>query len=291
MVEVLPAYSAMPSWQEGFDAKPALQQPKQQQRKAKSKHARKESANSVEEQTSVSGHSCANGDQGAASGVSVISALQEFVQDSKSFRMPSRHSILQWHFEERCVNTMAMQFRATAAFVLDGVPHQVAGDWQSSKNLAKRDAAERSLGLFVGMWGCQILQEDQTSQSDPAPDTCISSLGQKCKGNEQTDVDTLVNFCRTLPACCQCLPKFSAHWDDAECKGLAEISFFNVPHTFAGSACSDESAAISDVAQRVLWYLQCPGFLDSFDVDMDALAAHSQEIATPPSCWTVDGEK
>lgn len=289
MVEVLPAYSTMSSWQEGVDANPALK-PKQQQRKAKSKHARKESAASIDDHISASGHSCANGDQGSASGVSVISALQEFVQDSKSFRMPSRHSILQWHFEERCVNTMAMQFRATAAFVLDGVPHQVAGDWQSSKNLAKRDAAERSLGLFVGMWGCQILQEEQMSPCDPAPDAYISSLGQKSRGKEQTDADTLVNFCRTLPACCQHLPKFSTSWEEDECKGLVEICFFNVPHTFAGTACSDEDAAISDIARRVLWYLQCPGFLETFEVDMDALAAHSQEIATPPSCWKVDGE-
>merc|ERR1712136_176230 len=43
-------------------------------------------------------------------------------------------------------------FRATVAFMLDGVPHHVAGGWERSKKTAQRDAASRALGLFVGRW-------------------------------------------------------------------------------------------------------------------------------------------
>lgn len=32
------------------------------------------------------------------------------------------------------------------SFLLDGVPHHVAGAWQQSKKLAQRDTAERCLG-------------------------------------------------------------------------------------------------------------------------------------------------
>ena len=39
-----------------------------------------------------------------------------------------------------------LEFRAQVSFLLDGVPHHVAGAWQQSKKLAQRDCAERCLG-------------------------------------------------------------------------------------------------------------------------------------------------
>lgn len=233
----------------------------------------------------------------------VISALQEFVQDGKAFRMPSRHSILQWQFEERCVpghrngKQSYIEFRATVAFVLEGVPHEALGEWQSSKSLAKRDAAERALVLFVGEWGCQLLQEDQMIKCDPLVDT--TTLPQNCRsgdhGNEADasthaleDVDILMNFCSHFAPCGQTSPELSVFWEELGCKGLVEIIIFGTPHTFAGTTCNNEDEARADVARRVLWYLQCPGFADAFEVDMDALASRSSEIVAPPSPSTGD---
>lgn len=228
-----------------------------------------------------------SGDQG--SGPSVISALQEFVQDSKEFRMPTRHSVLQWNFEERSINGLSIHFCATAAFVLEGVPHHVAGDWQTSKNHAKRDAAERALELFVSQWGWQLLQDMQVSTSDIIQDSSNSRQDDKINGQENVeDVDTLINFCMHFPPCCQMLPELSVTSEADSVKGFAQINLFGVPHTFAGNACNNEDVARADVARRVLWYLQCPGFDDRFQVDLEALA-DLQAIEEPPPHWAGDG--
>lgn len=218
----------------------------------------------------------------------VISTLQEFLQDSKTFRVPNQHSILQWNFEQSSGGLASSKFRATVAFLLEGVPHHVAGEWHNSKSGAKRDAAERALGLFVTQWGSQLLQEEHGGQADLPPDS--RNLLQNLRTNDQVqhaDVDTLLNFCAHFPPCQQSLPQVSAVWDGDDCKGFAQISLFGVPHTFAGVPCSDDHAACIDVARRCLWYLQCPGFVDKFELDYESLLAGSGTISSPPSDWTV----
>lgn len=216
----------------------------------------------------------------------VISTLQEFLQDSKTFRVPNQHSVLQWNFEESFASSSSNQFRATVAFLLEGVPHHAAGDWHNSKSGAKRDAAERALGLFVTQWGSQLPQE-QVSRSDLSPDS--RNLLQNLKNDiVSTEVDTLMNLCLHFPPCQRALPQLSTSWEEDSCKGFAQISLFGVPHTFAGVPCADEDAARIDVARRSLWYLQCPSFSNKFEVDYEKLAAGSGTIAAPPSDWAVD---
>lgn len=225
-----------------------------------------------------------------AESVPVISTLQEFLQDSKTFRIPNQHSILQWDFEQCFVSSASNKFRATVAFLLEGVPHHVAGDWHSSKSAAKRDAAGRALGLFVTQWGSQLPQEGHVSQSDLSADSrnLLQNLSSEGPA-DHPDVDTLIDFCLRFPPC-QILPRVSAVGEGDSFKGFAEISLFGVPHTLAGVLCKDEGAARVDVARRTLWYLQCSGFSKKFEVDYDALIGGSGKIAPPPSEWTVDGD-
>jgi len=78
-----------------------------------------------------------------------ISALQEFVQEEgKLFKMPANCSVLQWEYGTRMAGKN-LEFRATVAFVLAGLPHHVAGVWMPSKKKAQRDAAERAIGLYM----------------------------------------------------------------------------------------------------------------------------------------------
>jgi len=217
----------------------------------------------------------------------VISTLQEFLQDSKTFRVPNQHSILQWNFEQSFGGLASSKFRATVAFLLEGVPHHVAGDWHNSKSGAKRDAAERALRLFVTQWGSQLLPEEQASQADLPPGS--RNLLQNLRSNDQVhhaDVDTLMNFCAHFPPCQQSLPQVSVVWEGDDCKGFAQISLFGVPHTFAGVPCRDDDEACIDVARRCLWYLQCPRFVDKFELDYESLLAGSGSISSPPSDWT-----
>jgi len=230
---------------------------------------------------------------GATSSFPVISILQEFLQDSKTFRVPNQHSILQWHFEQHSVSSSSNQFRATVAFLLEGVPHHAAGAWHNSKAAAKRDAAERALGLFVSQWGSQLPQEEQMNQSDLSPDSrnMLQNLRNGQVNNAEVDDECLLmNFCLHFPPCQQSLPQLSASWEGDTCKGFAQISLFGVPHTFAGVPCTDECAARTDVVRRTLWYLQCPGFTNKFELDHESLAAGSGTIASPPTDWTVDDD-
>lgn len=53
---------------------------------------------------------------------------------------------LRWTFDTHMADNTNLEFRAQVSFLLDGVPHHVAGAWQQSKKLAQRDCAERCLG-------------------------------------------------------------------------------------------------------------------------------------------------
>lgn len=272
--------------------------PKRSQRKAKNKQGNDATALSAPDQPDVlcQGSKDANGQ---AQACPVISILQEFLQDSKTFRVPNQHSILQWHFDQYSVSSSQNQFRATVAFLLEGVPHHVAGAWHTSKGAAKRDTAERALGLFVSQWGSQLPQEQQMNQGDLSADS--RNLLQNLRSGEGADgqvnvsfdtpeVGTLMNYCLHFPPCQGMMPQLSIFRepDSDTCKGVAQISLFGVQHTFAGIECKDECAAQIDVARRLLWYLQCPGFNETFEVDYESLAAGTGKITSPPSEWSVE---
>merc|ERR1719159_743783 len=87
-----------------------------------------------------------------ARGGGPISRLQEFVQSDRRYPVSSHRPILSWDFDTRMANAVTLEFRSTVSFVLEGVPHHAVGSWQSSKKGAQRDAAERVLGLLIGMW-------------------------------------------------------------------------------------------------------------------------------------------
>jgi hypothetical protein len=187
---------------------------------------------------------------------------------------------LQWKFEEQMTEAAAMQFRATVAFLLEGVPHHTLGEWQPSKSGAKRDAAERALELFIGSWGRALLQ--------PPPQQ-VKTLGHSFAGGNCQPVACwklcpqvvlLEEFCGSMP--CP-PPKWRSVWEGNKCKALAELVLVEVPHHFAGAAHDSEFAAFADTARRVLWYMNCPGFADAFEPDPSTL--NEPDIADPPRNW------
>jgi len=213
-------------------------------------------------------------------GRGVISLLQEFAQCSKQFRAPARRSILQWKFDEQMTAMAALQFRATVAFVLEGVPHHAVGEWHQSKGIAKRDAAERALELFIGSWGKMLLQrppEVAHPQHEKSVERKNPGANSKSVARE---VMKLEEFCSSVP--CP-PPKWQPTWEDNKCKVLAEIILMEVPHHFVGAACDDEFTAAADTARRVLWYMNCPGFEKAFEPDPAFLC--KADIPNPPHNW------
>lgn len=210
-------------------------------------------------------------------GKGVISLLQEFVQCSRQFHAPQHRPILQWSYDNRMADFATLEFRATVAFLLDGVPHHVAGAWFASKKIAQRDTAERALSFFVGRWGEQLFCEQET----PPPELPVRS-------GSKSDAEMLEEFCRTYSACDDKPLEWSHASVGSDFTAQVEISLLGVPHKFAGSAKASPSEAYADVARRVLWYFECPGYEGEFAPDPNAAAVVGKEIPAPPANWASD---
>jgi hypothetical protein len=223
-----------------------------------------------------------------------ISKLQEFVQSSKAYPLPSSCPVLQWSHENRMVGS-SLHFRATTAFLLDGIPHHVLGGWWPSKKQAQRDAAERSLGFFVGRYGEELAKSP--SKGDEAAfnlgeanviiDAVAAFYEAKKEGftfEESDEVVILQRFCGH-PLRWNC--RWEAQPDgEALCQATVELDFLGTPHVFAGRKFDNKAAARADTARRVLWYLHCPGFEDIYQADHELVKIMAQEIPEPAaSAW------
>jgi len=215
------------------------------------------------------------GDEQAA-GKGVISLLQEFVQCSRQFHAPQHRPILQWSFDNRMADFATLEFRGTVAFLLDGVPHHVAGAWHASKKIAQRDTAERALSFFVTRWGEQLLL-DQDGQS---------SAPQVTRGAPELTI--LEEFCQTSSIVDKVPPSWSFVTENGEHRAQVELVLLGVSHKFAGGAKATQKEAVVDTCRRVLWYLQCPGFEELYSPDPDCPAVTAKEIPGPPANWASD---
>jgi len=166
-----------------------------------------------------------------------------------------------------------LQFRATVAFLLEGVPHHAAGAWYPSKKMAQRDAAERSLHFFVGQWGKELLGKQWPNMPCSA----------------ESEVQVLEAYCLTSADLCGgAPPKFTVTCleDSGLFEAHVEMQLISVPHKFKGAPAASEQAARADAARRVLWYLQCPGFEQLFDLDPNDPAVLSLKIPPPSDTWS-----
>jgi len=240
------------------------------------KHSGKAGAPTVSGRAAVlSSPSSATEDCGVSKGS--ISQLQEFVQGAKIYPMPPNCPVLQWRYETRPVAS-SMEFCATCSFLLDGVPHHTVGAWRSNKKLAQRDTADRTLGLFVSRWASLITLDELAgvAHKDALP------------GPTRSEVELLDKFCERLSWDGTASVGWSHRWELGECQAFAEVRLLDVPHTFQGQKMPTLEAAYKDAAQRILWYLQCPGYEDMFEPDQDYVRSVAQEIPGPQSCWNKD---
>lgn len=205
-----------------------------------------------------------------------ISQLQEFVQGAKVFPMPPNCPVLQWSYETRPVGS-SMEFLATCSFLLDGVAHHTAGVWRSNKKLAQRDAAERTLGLFVSRWASLITLDELAGvvKKDALPEA-------------RSEVELLEQFCKRLSWDPNPSVTWSHRWEDGQCQAFVELRLLDVPHTFLGRKMTSIQESYEDAARRVLWYLQCPGYEEMFEPDLNYVRGIAQDIPEPHPCWNKD---
>jgi hypothetical protein len=191
----------------------------------------------------------------------------------------------------------SLEFRATVAFLLDGVPHHVVGAWQPSKQLAKRDAAERTLSLYVGHWGdLAVKDRDAAAVERDALGVTLTCNGQHCSNGSlatQNEIKLLEGYCGKITSNNKSQPQWSHKWEEnglGLCQAFVEVKLCDVSHTFAGKPCQDQEAAYRDTARRVLWYLQCPGFEEIMEPDADYVRTAAHAIPEPSSSWTKDDD-
>jgi hypothetical protein len=215
--------------------------------------------------------------------------LQEFVQCSKKFQAPANQPILQWDFETRMADRTTLEFRATAAFLLDGVPHHTVGGWHLSKKAAQRDAAERALTFFVKFWAQYFTRpgaEDFDSRTPQQQFECDEDAADRARRGDNAEA-ALQEWCQEQPNRVGGAPKWSlAREDDGNYCARVEMPLLGVPHHFAGKPMRTEEDARADTARRVLWYLQCPGFGKAFEPAFNsANMAASGRLPAPPPGW------
>lgn len=208
-----------------------------------------------------------------------ISMLQEYVQCSTTFHVPSNYSVLQWQSQSRMADAATLEFRAVVALLLEGVPHHVAGTWQPKKKDAQRDAAERALKMFVGCMG-QLLEGQQRP---PALYNYPAQMGGARAPSLVQEEDILKDFCKGLEACGGVEPSITVDEEGDTYRVITVIVMFGVPYHFQGEAKSSETAARADAARRILWYLQHPDFQDAFEPDPQSTAILSGKIPEPPA--------
>jgi hypothetical protein len=225
-------------------------------------------------------------DLGADSSRGPISQLQEFVQESgKIFTIPSNCSVLQWDITTRMQGT-SLEFRATVAFILKGLPHHVAGVWQQSKKAAQRDTAERALGLYAKS-GCElseILKQDSSRSICWADWTDVEPDPEE---GMQDEVDLLRDFCfqKGSPP-----PVYTHKFDGEQTQAFVEMKLQGVTHTFCGQFSESAEMADIDVAKRVLWYLQVAGMEYAFEPDCEYAQRAAQKVPEPATNWVKDSD-
>jgi hypothetical protein len=195
----------------------------------------------------------------------------------------------------------SLEFRAIVLFLLEGIPHHVAGTWQSRKKDAQRDTAERALALYCDQWGEQFVRFGGKMSYDKA--SYMQDTLRHCHAVQRRDIYNQAHFtfdgrtilellvehcCQHLDACRGVAPHWSISWEADMCIAFVEIELLGVPHKLAGIAKTSEILAREDVSSRALWYLQYPGFQERFEVDPISIAADTVRVAPPPSNWTID---
>lgn len=217
--------------------------------------------------------------------------LQEFVQSSRQLRMPQKRAILQWNYDNRMADFATLQFSAHVAFMLNGVPHHVAGMWHLSKKAAQRDTAECALNFFMKRRESHAFRPTQASGKDRKLSSkgAGGAVGGRGRLSEQAYLEKV---CRRLPDCDGELPRWEYTWDEhGRCIAVAELLMQGVPHKLAGKPQLNEEAAHADTVRRVLWYLRAPGYEDMFEPDPFSPAVVGTEIPMPPKRWVGDTEE
>jgi hypothetical protein len=157
--------------------------------------------------------------------------------------------------------------------------------------MAQRDTAERSLGFFVGRLGDHILGSRFAAVDVEAG---LASNGSETVGIDADmlphEVVVVASFSRQFTGGAGAPIIWSLQWDEGLCQAILEFPMCGVRHQFGGPFCAAIVDAYRETAQRVLWYLGCPGYEDAFMPDSVAVGLDKALPPAPPN-WAAEPEE
>jgi len=222
-----------------------------------------------------------------------IACLQELLQSSEHtslFKFPPGVKVLQWSYMQKMADRVL--FRGVLAFLLNGVPQHVAGEWQPCKKFARQSAADAALAVLRGepaasqvMDVCVDLSHILPSQRNADSATshqrdCVRKLETFMRNDILAQLpgrtpqgDSMMAWdCERLGA--------TGGW----CASL-KVCMQGVTHTFTGPCGPNAEDARTELARRILWHMGHRNFRGLYIVDRTAW--HSQQCKVPaaPSYW------
>eukprot|EP00403_Amphidinium_massartii_P009733 CAMPEP_0178424308 /NCGR_PEP_ID=MMETSP0689_2-20121128/28141_1 /TAXON_ID=160604 /ORGANISM="Amphidinium massartii, Strain CS-259" /LENGTH=453 /DNA_ID=CAMNT_0020045937 /DNA_START=39 /DNA_END=1400 /DNA_ORIENTATION=+ len=222
-----------------------------------------------------------------------IAQLQERLQSSENttrFKFPPGVKVLQWSYMQKMADRVL--FRGVLAFLLNGVPQHVAGEWQPCKKFARQSAADAALAVLRGepaasqvMDVCVDLSHILPSQRNADSATshqrdCVRKLETFMRNDILAQLpgrtpqgDSMMAWdCERLGA--------TGGW----CASL-KVCMQGVTHTFTGPCGPNAEDARTELARRILWHMGHRNFRGLYIVDRTAW--HSQQCKVPaaPSYW------
>jgi hypothetical protein len=172
--------------------------------------------------------------------------------------------------------------------------------------VAQRDAAQRALGLFIGLWGAHLVGISTSVASAGAANanecdtdelpheiTDISTIGaiDIIGHDELPEVRMVSSVCRQFGGDHRTQVAWNLQWDGTLCQAFVEPPLHGVRHQFGGPSCANLVEAYKEPARRVLWYLDSPGYEGAFTPDPDVLDSGANSLPPAPVHWMADASE
>jgi len=222
-----------------------------------------------------------------------IAQLQELLQASENttrFKFPPGVKVLQWSYMQKMADRVL--FRGVLAFLFNGVPYHVAGDWQTCKKFARQSAADAALALLRGLQ--PQYAEDGSAAAQQVMDVCVD-LSHVLPSQRNTDSSAQRDCVRKLES----FMKHAAlsHGDGLlawDCERLGvngawsaslKVSMFGVVHTFTGPCLVTAEEACNELSRRILWHMGQRNARGLYIVDRNQWQVQQCRVPSAPSYW------